>query len=109
MVDEAPSSQPAGQDREEVSANPEAAQSSSNIIKRLKEKIRHLGPKDDKPLSPGQESRRRDAAGAEPELPSRARKRVDRFCQAHGFSNPLVHAGPDGSVENQADNQEKVK
>ncbi|KAA1107162.1 hypothetical protein PGT21_004611 [Puccinia graminis f. sp. tritici] len=81
MVEEAPA-QPSR--NEEVQKASEL--SSSSLMKKVKAKIR-AGPKNsDMPASPSETTR---PERMEPELPPRARRTVDRFCQAHGFSNPL--------------------
>ncbi|PLW50517.1 hypothetical protein PCASD_01411 [Puccinia coronata f. sp. avenae] len=80
MVQEAPARPSC---KEEVQKIPESQ--GSSIIKKFKEKICN-GPGSNKKIAHGQNPR---PDPIEPKLPSRARKTVDRFCQAHGFSNPL--------------------
>ncbi|KAH9440527.1 hypothetical protein MJO29_016353 [Puccinia striiformis f. sp. tritici] len=82
MVEEAPPCQPP---RNEDMEQPSPKTEGISLMKKFKAKIRTV-TNDHVKLSPNENT---SPKGIEQDLPSRARKTVDRFCQAHGFSNPL--------------------
>ncbi|OAV91459.1 hypothetical protein PTTG_27946 [Puccinia triticina 1-1 BBBD Race 1] len=77
---------------------------SSSLMKKVKDKIR-TGPKNYDKLSPSEDT---CPEAMESALPSRVQKRVDRFCQAHGFSNPLKTDSPHVPGRSPGDAQDKI-